>query len=125
MWTLMLICAAALAQTAPYPAPPGPADVRFDAFVPLPGYPSLRQGDIRGFGLSWAVVVPSTTALVLTANGACERPRQLALASVVSYYASTVAANQLVPLLRSDVKLGLVAEPSSSGLTVSLNLSGW
>lgn len=125
MLHLLLLCAAALAQAAPYPAPPGPADPRFDAFVPLPGFPSLRQGDIGGFGLSWLMVVPTTTVLVLAANEASERPHQLVAASAASYYLSTVAANQLVPQLRARSQVSVGLWPSQGGLALNLTLRGF
>ena len=77
------------------------SDVASDAklfgmsFVPLPGYPSLRQGDTAGFALSMAVVLPATAGWIgATGKNAQSVPEHAAM-SIGGFYVATVAINQL------------------------------
>ena len=65
------------------------------SFVPLPGYPSLAQGDKGGFALSMAVVIPATIGWVgATGKNAQSAPEHAAM-SIGGFYVATVAMNQL------------------------------
>jgi hypothetical protein len=65
------------------------------SFVPLPGYPSLAQGDAGGFALSMAVVIPATVGWIgATGKNAQSAPEHAAM-SIGGFYVATVAINQL------------------------------
>jgi len=111
-------------RPAPTPPTPGGLSARAVAalsFVPIPGFPSLYQRDLRRFGLGWAVAVPATGALVGVAGYASFRRGQLLGIGLAGYYASCVAANQLLGQ-RSRVALAAAPTPGGAvaGLTVPL-----
>lgn len=102
--------ATAIQITPPAPAPvategghrPGSplTRARVDAlrFVPLPGYPSLVAGDMQGFGIALAAVVPATVLWVgATGKAAQTRVGHVAL-GLGGYYAATVVANEVLGL---------------------------
>lgn len=65
------------------------------SFVPLPGYPSLAQGDGAGFAMSLAVVLPATVGWIgATGKNAQSVPEHAAM-SIGGFYVATVAINQL------------------------------
>ena len=64
------------------------------AFIPLPGFPSLYQRDMRNFGLAWVAVVPSSVLAAFWLNGASFRPGQAVFLTGAVYYAVTVATNR-------------------------------
>lgn len=114
MLALLLMSATALAE-------PPPAAL---AFVPVPGFPSLVERDVPGFGLSLAVAVPGTLAFAAAGEGAgWSRPQTIA-AGAAGYYACTVAANQLIPRLRAapQVRFSPGAGDSATGITAHLTL---
>lgn len=86
------------------------------SFAPLPGLPSLVQGDEAGFGLAVATVVPATVLWVGATGKNSQSPLQHALLGAGGYYAATVVANQvfgLRSLRRADAAVGLV--PTAEG----------
>jgi len=64
------------------------------AFIPLPGFPSLYQRDLRRFGISWAIVVPSSVLAAYWLRGAGFRPGQAVFLTSAIYYAVTVATSR-------------------------------
>lgn len=63
-------------------------------FAPVPGLPSLAQGDAAGFGLALGVVVPSTALWVGAIGGSAESPPELIGLGALGFYAITVFTNQ-------------------------------
>ena len=66
------------------------------SFVPVPGFPSLYQRDLKRFGVSWAAVVPATSLFVAASGASAIRKRQFMAMGVAGYYVSTVAVNQVM-----------------------------
>lgn len=82
-------------------APPEPNDprmVRWMAWTPVPGLPSLARRDLKGFAISWAVVVPSTALAVGLASKVATGNAQFTALSLFSYYAITAATNKVIGL---------------------------
>jgi hypothetical protein len=100
----------------------GPSEGALDAFVPLPGYTALRQGDMRGFGLGLAVAVPTTAAWVgLTGSQSQSAPEHAAL-SVGGYYLTTVLVNQVLGVSGSGAKVGIAPLPGARGAQVGVSV---
>ena len=80
---------------APKNGPASDAKLFGMSFVPLPGYPSLAQGDTAGFAMSLAVVIPATAGWIgATGKNAQSVPEHAAM-SIGGFYVATVAINQL------------------------------
>jgi hypothetical protein len=88
------------------------------SFVPLPGYPSLAQGDAAGFALAWAVVLPSAAAVVAASGAGSQGPAEHALLAASGIYATTVVANQALGKRSLDARVGLVVAPDRDGARV-------
>jgi len=123
-----------LPTTVTAPAPTGPSDagqVMVQSFVPLPGFPSLSNGDMGGFGLSMATVVPGTALWALLAkrnvNPGGRNPGnggKLILQTAVGYYAMSIVASQAFGLRgdksASDVVVLPMADPTEGSVGVQL-----
>jgi hypothetical protein len=75
-------------------AQPGQRLLSRTALVPVPGLPSLLRRDLRSFGLSWGVVIPTTVGMVALVGQSTFRPTQFNILSLLSYYALTVGVNR-------------------------------
>ena len=87
------------------------------SFVPLPGYPSLAQGDGAGFALSMAIVLPATAGWIgATGKNAQSTPEHAAM-SFAGFYVATVAINQLFGMRskRRKAKMALGVQPVPKG----------
>jgi hypothetical protein len=85
------------------------------SFVPLPGLPSLLQGDGGGFATACAIVAPATVLWVgAVGQNTQSRAQHLAFAAG-GFYAATVAANQVFGLRSQDRAATVSVLPSSSG----------
>ena len=76
--------------------------VQRSALIPIPGLPALIQRDLRSFGLSWGVAVPTTAGMVGVIGASSYRAAQFNVLSILTYYAITVGVNR---------KFGLQAQP--------------
>ena len=72
------------------------------ALIPVPGLPALIQRDLKSFGLTWSVVVPTTVAMVAIVGQSTYRSPQYNVLSLLSYYALTVGANRRFGLSQAD-----------------------
>lgn len=94
------------------------------AFIPVPGFPSLYQRDLRRFGLSWIAVVPATAVYVGAAGASSVRRGQLLGLGLAGYYVTTVAVNQVMGIhsLESTPLISLEPQPGGgvAKLTVPL-----
>lgn len=98
----------------------GSSEGAASAFVPIPGYSALRDRDMGGFGLSLAVVVPTTAAWVgLTGSQSQSVGEHVAL-SVGGYYLTTVLVNQVVGASGSRAAVGIAPLPGARGAQVGL-----
>ena len=87
------------------------------AFVPLPGYPSLRMGDLRGFALSWAIAVPATASWVAVSGTSSQSAAEHAIIGLAGFYVATVVANQLTARgsLSRQISVAPMATAGSGG----------
>lgn len=82
-------------------APPRPAGVLEPekvvalSFTPLPGFPSLRQGDGVGFAKALGIVAPATALWVGAVGKNAQSLPETAALGAVGFYAATVLANQV------------------------------
>ena len=110
------------------PMSPGLSDAELMrlSLVPVPGFPSLYQRDLRHFGLAWAVVVPATAAFVGVAGLASFRRPQLIGLGLTGYYVSSVVASRALGIhsqrARLSVSTSAVTPGSVDGLAVSLQV---
>jgi hypothetical protein len=79
---------------AAIPEAPDPKTLARSTLVPVPGFPALLRRDLRSFGLSWGVVVPTTVGMVALVGHSTYRSPQFNILSVLSYYALTVGVNR-------------------------------
>lgn len=116
--------------TAP-PKAPGTArsSTEFDekrvvalSFVPVPGLPSLAQGDAGGFALALGVVAPSTVVWVGAVGRTGQSVPEFAALSAAGYYAVTVLANQVTGFrtLEKSTRIRVGVAPAPGGGTVTL-----
>jgi len=84
------------------------------SWIPVPGLPSLARRDMKGFALSWGVVVPGSVAMVGVAGYSSFRSRQFAALGILSYGALTIATNRVVGL-RGLGELSVGAAPTPAG----------
>lgn len=83
------------------------------AWVPLPGYPSLKAGDMGSFATSWAVVLPATALWVgAAAHSTDNNLPGTALIGLGGYYALTVVTNQM---MSQSTKTALTVLPVADG----------
>ena len=90
------------------------------SFVPIPGYPSLAQGDAAGFGLAVAAVVPATALWVGATGKSAQSPAGHVALGAAGYYAATVAANQALgfrTFRRGESTLAVGVAPTEQGGT--------
>ncbi len=106
-----------------------PDSIAAASFVPIPGFPSLKNGDGKGFGMAMATVLPSTVVWVGISGKSTTNAGQWALMSVGGFYAMTVVANQAIALRPGAPAAGdLVVLPmvdpieGTSGAQVSIRL---
>lgn len=88
----------ALASDAPGPKHGWvtPGKVRALAFVPVPGFPSMLQGDWGNAGLSLAVTAPAVALWVGAATTTAEWRAESWAVSAGGAYAATVVVNQVM-----------------------------
>jgi hypothetical protein len=72
------------------------------SFAPVPGLPSLANGDATGFGLAIATVVPATVAWVGVVGKNTQSAPSFVGVSLAGFYAFTVVANQAFGLRGHD-----------------------
>jgi hypothetical protein len=130
------LVAAVNASTRPAPAPT-PADVPPPptnegltrgqvmglAFVPIPGFPSLFQRDLVGFGLSWAAAAPAGVIFVGATGATASRRGQLVGVGLAGAYVLTVSVNQVMGVrsLEGGPVIGIT--PSGDGAVARLTTS--
>lgn len=68
------------------------------SFTPVPGLPSLKQGDPTGFAAALGIVVPTTALWVGAVGQNAQSVPETAALGVVGFYAATVIANQVTGL---------------------------
>jgi hypothetical protein len=73
----------------------GDADLISASFVPIPGYPSFKQGDAGGGMIALAVAVPTSVALVGAAGHGGQTAAETAIVAGIGTYAATIIANQI------------------------------
>ena len=95
------------------PVPPGRKFLARSAFIPVPGLPSLLKRDLRSFGLSWGVVVPTTVGMVALVGQSSFRSSQFNALSMLSYYALTVGVNRRFGLEESKATARFSTPPRS------------
>lgn len=66
------------------------------SFVPLPGYPSLKRGDTKGFATALGLVVPATAIWVGAVGQGSQSPGEFTALSVAGFYGATVLTNQVI-----------------------------
>lgn len=89
------------------------------SFVPVPGLPSLLQGDTGGFATALGIVVPSTALWMGASWKTGQSSTEFLGLSVAGFYTATVLANQvtgLKSLERGKKTVGVV--PSRGGSPV-------
>jgi len=89
------------------------------SFVPIPGLPSLKQGDGGGFGLSLAVVVPTTALWVGAVGKNAQSAPELIGLGALGFYATTVLTNQVMGMRSYNAALA-VSPLESGGATVQV-----
>ena len=65
------------------------------SFVPLPGYPSFKQGDAGGGLVALGIALPTSALLVGAAGHGGQSVPQTALVAGIGTYAATVIANSI------------------------------
>ncbi len=123
--------AGALAEPLTEPAPPADpeliglseAQVTGLSFIPIPGFPSLYQRDLRRFGLSWAAVVPATAVYAGVAGASSVRRSQLLGLGLAGYYVTTVTVNRIMGVRSLGSEPLLSLEPRPGGAVVGLTLA--
>ncbi len=93
------------------------------SFIPIPGFPSLYQRDLRRFGLSWAAVVPATAVYVGVAGASSVRRGQLLGLGFAGYYVTTVTVNRIMGARSLEGEPLLSLEPRPGGAVVGLTLA--
>ena len=73
----------------------GDSELISASFVPLPGYPSFKQGDTRGGLIAIGVALPTSVALVGVAGHGGQSLGETVLVAGIGTYAATVIANQI------------------------------
>ncbi len=102
--------------------PTVPSEGAGDAFVPLPGYTALKQGDMTGFGVGMAVAVPTTAAWVgLTGSQSQSAPEHIAL-SAGGFYLTTVLVNQVLGASGSRASVSVAPVQGARGAQVALTV---
>jgi len=97
--------------------------VGWDVLVPLPGYPSLKAGDMQSFGMAVGVAVPATAVWVAAAGSETQSIPEHAALSVGGYYVTTVFLNQLFgrrTLNRSGGSTAVGVSPRAGGAQVTV-----
>jgi len=97
-----------------------PSEGAASAFVPVPGYTALRDGDMGGFGLALAVVVPTTAAWVGLTGSQSQSLGEHAALSVGGYYLTTVLVNQVLGSSGARAAVGVAPLPGARGAQVSI-----
>lgn len=85
------------------------------SFAPIPGLPSIRQGDGAGFGLAMVVVVPTTAAWVGVVGKSAQTVPEHAVLGAAGFYTATVLANQIFGLRSMERSLSVAVAPSPDG----------
>lgn len=111
--------AAPLADAAPAPAqkptpPIDPARLRKLSYLPVPGLPSLVQGDRVGVAASLAIAVPGAVAIVAVAGHAATQPAGMIGLSLLGCYGMSVAVNQAIGLRGLQVAVHPLPEGGAS-----------
>ncbi len=73
----------------------GDAELVSSSFVPLPGYPSFKQGDATGGLIAIGVAIPTSVVLVGAAGHGGQTAPETAIIAGIGTYAATVIANQI------------------------------
>ncbi|MBN2800576.1 MAG: hypothetical protein JXX28_15650 [Deltaproteobacteria bacterium] len=106
-------------QVKPPPPPKGPSNahsrVMGRSLIPLPGYPSMAEGDMANAGMAWAVTLPATGLWVSTVLHSTDSLPVAALAGVGGFYAITVVTNQVFGLKSAEGAAGVSVLPTQVG----------
>ncbi len=93
------------------------------SFVPLPGYPSLAQGDGSGVALALGLVVPTTAIWVGAVGQSGQSVGEFAAMSVAGFYVSTVLVNQVTgmrSLGKRPISISVASATQGRGGTVTI-----
>jgi len=85
------------------------------SFVPVPGFPSLYQRDLKRFGASWIAVVPAASLFVGASGASAIRKRQFVTMGVAGYYVTTVAVNQVMGMNTLEDRPLFSVRPTEGG----------
>lgn len=94
----------------------------FDSFVPVPGYSSLKNGDMRGFGMAMAVTLPATAAWVGVTGSQSQSSTEHIAMSAGGFYLTTVVVNQVFGASGSGPALALTPTPAGRGPQLGLSV---
>ncbi|TVQ93171.1 MAG: hypothetical protein EA397_05195 [Deltaproteobacteria bacterium] len=92
------------------------------AFVPVPGYTALKDGDMKGFGMAMAVTLPVTAAWVGVTGGQSQSAPEHIAMSAGGFYLTTVVVNQIFGVSSSGPTVGLSTTPSGQGAQVGFSM---
>ena len=117
----------AIARSEAPPRPWRPRTARALAMVPVPGFPSMVQGDWAGAGLSAAVAVPLGALWAHAATRTARYEQEGIVVGIAGAYLTTVLTNQLTgmrSLARRNerLKATLSVHPGAPGRTTTVGL---
>jgi hypothetical protein len=107
----------AASPTASAPLPSRPRSAR--AWVPVPGYGALRDGDYAGFALGMATVVPTTALWTGAVGSNAQSPGQHLAMTLAGYYVATVVVNQIFETRSAPVAVGIAPAPQGAHAVVA------